>query len=295
MIKTTNLNGEIIDLKRELILTDPTNYAFSSLLMKQGAKPISSIIHTWKNESLSTGATPTSSLTLEGADVENFQASSRTDVYNICQIINKAVSVSETAQTVALEGISDLFSHELALRMIEAKRELEYFLINGVYTTESGITPRQMKGLLEWITGAYATETVGATPTYTEFSNMAKLMRQAGTASNDMLLLCDYNMTDYINAYFSAINQYINVQNEFGSWVKKINFPYGSCFMYTVDAMPINTAVMVNIRYLKLAELRSLKYYDLARTGSSRKGFIEMENTLMFKHPAAAVKLTIGS
>jgi hypothetical protein len=292
MIKTSSISNEIIDLNKELILADPINYVFSSLLLKQGTKPISSIIHTWKNESLASGANPTSALMLEGADVSNFQESSRVDVSNICQIINKSVSVSESAQAVSLEGISDLFAHELANRILEAKRELEYFLINGVYTEESGTTPRQMKGLVNWITGSYAL--TAATPTLNDFTAMSKLMRQNGTSANDLVLLCDYNMTDVVNGLFDDKQRYVNVTNEFGNPVVKLNLTYGSCYLYTVDKMPTNTAILVNMRYLQLAELRPLKYYDLARTGSSRKGFIEMENTLMYKHPAAAVKLTIA-
>lgn len=284
MIKTVNLENEIIDLSKELILLDNVNLPFSSLLMKKGTQKVGSVLVDWKYENLDS----TRNLSLEGADVTTFQASDRsTGDHNICQIIQKAVSVSGTANAVNIEGIADLFAHELKNRMIEAKRDLEYYLINGVYTEESGTTPRQMKGLVNFITEDN-TITKADVPTIADLNAMAKLMKQAGTSSQNLVLLMDYNMTDVVSDLFADKTSYIGVTNEFGSPAKKINLTYGSCFLYTVDTMPVDTMVLANLDYLKFASLRPLQYQDLAKTGDSRKGFIVMENTLKFLNPTAA-------
>lgn len=284
MIKTANLENEIIDLSKELILLDNVNLPFSSLLMKKGTQKVGSVLVDWKYENLDS----TRNLSLEGADVTTFQASDRsTGDHNICQIIQKAVSVSGTANAVNIEGIADLFAHELNNRMIEAKRDLEHYLINGVYTEESGTTPRQMKGLVNFITEDN-TITKADVPTIADLNAMAKLMKQAGTSSQNLVLLMDYNMTDVVSDLFADKTSYIGVTNEFGSPAKKINLTYGSCFLYTVDTMPVDTMVLANLDYLKFASLRPLQYQDLAKTGDSRKGFIVMENTLKFLNPTAA-------
>ena len=285
MIKTANLHNEIIDLSKELILLDNQNLVFSSLLMKKGTQKVGSVIVDWKYEKLDGDR----SLAFEGSDVTDYQASDRSGGdKNVCQIIRKAVSVSDTAQAVSLENISDLFAHELANRMLEAKRDLEYYLINGVYKEdESGGTPRQMKGLINFITEDNTT-TKASNPTIKELDEMSKKMRQAGTASQNLVLLCDYNMYDVVSGLYEDKVSYIGVTNEFGSPAKKINLKYGACFVYLVDSMPEDHMVLANMDYLKFASLRPLVYQDLAKTGSSRKGFIEMENTLKFLHPAAA-------
>jgi len=284
MIKTANLENEIIDLSKELILLDNVNLPFSSLLMKKGTQKVGSVLVDWKYENLNS----TRNLALEGADVTTFQSSDRsTGDHNICQIIQKAVSVSGTANAVNIEGIADLFAHELNNRMIEAKRDLEHYLINGVYTEESGTTPRQMKGLVNFITEDN-TITKADVPTIADLNAMAKLMKQAGTSSQNLVLLMDYNMTDVVSDLFADKTSYIGVTNEFGSPAKKINLTYGSCFLYTVDTMPVDTMVLANLDYLKFASLRPLQYQDLAKTGDSRKGFIVMENTLKFLNPTAA-------
>lgn len=285
MIKTANLENEIIDLTKELILLDNVNLPFSSLLMKKGTQKISSVITNWKYENLDN----TRGLSLEGADVSTFQASDRsTGDKNVCQIITKAISVSDTAQAVSLDNISDLFAHELNNRMLEAKRDLEYYLINGVYKEdETDDTPRQMKGLINFITEDNTTSKA-STPAIKDLDNMSKKMRQAGTSSQNLVLLCDYNMYDVVAGLYDEKVSYIGVTNEFGSPAKKINLKYGASYIYLVDAMPENTMILANMEYLKFAQLRPLVYQDLAKTGSSRKGFIEMENTLKFMNPTAA-------
>lgn len=285
MIKTANLENEIIDLTKELILLDNVNLPFSSLLMKKGTQKISSVITNWKYENLDN----TRGLNFEGADVSTFQASDRsTGDKNVCQIITKAISVSDTAQAVSLDNISDLFAHELKNRMLEAKRDLEYYLINGVYKEdESDDTPRQMKGLINFITEDNTTSKA-STPAIKDLDNMSKKMRQAGTSSQNLVLLCDYNMYDVVAGLYDEKVSYIGVTNEFGSPAKKINLKYGASYIYLVDAMPENTMILANMEYLKFAQLRPLVYQDLAKTGSSRKGFIEMENTLKFMNPTAA-------
>jgi len=285
MIKTANISGEIVDLTKELTLIDNVNLPFSSLLLKNGRQKVGSVIVNWKYENLDSSR----NLSFEGADVTTFQTSDRsTGDKNVCQIITKAVSVSETAQAVTLENISDLFAHELNNRILEAKRDLEYYLINGEYNeVETDTTPRQMKGLVNFIPAEY-TISKTSNPTTTDLNNMSKLMRQAGTASQNLVLLCDYNTYDVVAGLYEDKTSYIGVTNEFGSPVKRINLKYGACDVYLVDSMPMNTMVLANMQYLKLAELRPLVYQDLAKTGSSRKGFIEMENTLKVLHPAAA-------
>lgn len=288
MIKTANLENEILDLTKELVLLDAVNLPFSSLLMKKGTQKIGSVITNWTYENLDSSK----NLGFEGADVTAFQASDRsTGDKNVCQIISKAVSVSETADAVSLENIADLFAHELNNRMLEAKRDLEYYLINGVYKEdESGTpaTPRQMKGLYNFISVANTIESYNI-PTLTDLNTMCKLMKQAGTASQDLVLLCSYEMMDTISDLFIDKTSYIGVTDVFGSPAKKINLTYGSAFVYLCDSMPANTMILANMNYLKFASLRALKYQDLAKTGSSRKGFIEMENTLKFLNPYAAV------
>ncbi|GFR35350.1 SU10 major capsid protein [Thermobrachium celere] len=293
MIKTANLTNEIIDLSKELVLLDNVNLPFSSMLLKKGTEKVSSVIVNWTHENLDNSR----QLALEGADVSSFQASTRTTDKNICQIIQKAVSISNTAQAVSIEAIADLFAHEVQNRMLEAKRDLEYYLINGVYTEENGSTPRQMKGLLSWVENSMVV-TSGTGIDVQAINSTVKKMREKGTASQRLVMLCNYSMIDRIHALLNNKVQYIAQVDTFGNSVQTVITPYGNAMIYLVDSIPDDgTAIglFVNMDYLKLAELRPLQYHDLATTGDSKKGYIVMENTLKVTNPYAIAKLVISN
>lgn len=283
MILSDSKNIKELDLTKELILTDAINLPFTSLLLKNGRQKATSKVVSWDYEQLDN----TKGLAKEGSDVTTFQESNRqTGDSNICTILQKAVNVSDTAQAISQEHIADLFAHELTNRIVEIKRDLEYYLINGVKDDGTTGNPRQMNGLLQYVKAENKTEVTTALD-LKKLQNMAKTMRMAGTASNDLVLLCDYNTFDIVADLFYDKTTYIGVENEFGSPVQKLNLTYATVVPYVVDTMPQDTCIMANMDFLKLAELRPLFYSELAKTGSSTKGFIEMENTLKVLHPSA--------
>lgn len=282
MILSNDKNIKQIDLSKELVMTDAVNLPFTSMILKNRDKATSTIVN-WDYEQLDS----TRGLAKEGSDVTEFEESNRTTGdSNVCQILRKAVNVSDTAQAVSQEHIADLFAHELSNRIVEIKRDLEYYLINGVKNDGNDGQARQMNGLLQFVKPENKTEVTTALD-LKKLQNMAKTMRKAGTAAQDLVLLCDYNTFDIVADLFADKTTYIGVEDEFGSPVKKLNLTYATVIPYVVDTMPVDTCLMVNTDFLKLAELRALIYSDLAKTGSSRKGFIEMENTLKVLHPDA--------
>ena len=103
MINTSDLNNEIIDLQKELILVDNINYPFASLMLQKRSVPASSVIVNWKYEKLNTTNDPA----FEGAEIDAFLKSDRsTGDKNICQY-SKCLQVGLPA--VSLENIRDLF------------------------------------------------------------------------------------------------------------------------------------------------------------------------------------------
>ena len=284
MIKSGDLKQ--LDLAKELVLIDNVNMPFTSLLLKNTQKVTSTIVN-WDYRLLDS----TKGLAIEGSDVTDYQATDRvTGNSNVCQILRKAVNVSDTSLAVSAEHISDLFAQELADRTLEIKRDLEYYLINGVRDDGDTGNPRQMNGLLKFVDAdnKITKENIDLAV----LQEMAKTMRKAGTASQNMVLLCDYNTFDVVADLFADKTYYQGVTNEFGSPVAKINLTYGSVIPYVIDAMPADTAVMANLDFLKIGELRPLHFAELAKTGSSTKGMIEVENTLKVLHPTALVQFT---
>ena len=285
MIKSNSANIVQLDLTKELILTDAVEMPFTSLLLKNGRQKATSTTVSWDYEQLDSSR----GLVKEGIDVVAFQESDRTTGdSNVCQILQKAVSVSDTAQAVSQEHIADLFSHETRNRIIEIKRDLEYYLVNGVKDDGTTGNARQMNGLLAFVSEDSEMDSE-KTFGIEVLQDMAKVMKKAGTASQNLALLCDYNTYEVVADLFEDKTYYAGVTNEFGSPLRKLNLTYATVIPYVIPDMPTNTCLMVNMNFLKIAELRALAYSNLAKTGSSMKGFIEMENTIKVLHPDAVV------
>ena len=272
-----------LDLAKELVLIDAVNMPFTSLLL-QNKQIVTSTSVSWDYKNLDS----TKGLAKEGSDVTEFQSTVKdTGNSNTVQMLRKAVNVSDTAQAVSAEHVNNLFTDELNDRIIEIKRDLEHYLINGVEDKGLATNPRQMNGLLKFV-GA-GNKSVKAKIDLLVLQEMAKKMKIAGTSSQNLVLLCDYNTFEIVSDLFADKTSYIGVTNEFGSPVHKLNLTYASVIPYVIDSMPADTAIMANLDFIKLGVLqnRDLVYSELAKTGSSTKGMIEMENTLKVLHPSA--------
>lgn len=272
MIKSTDINQ--INLAKEMVLLDNTNTIFSSLLLNKGVEPAHSTIVQWQLENLDT----TDGLALEGSDVSKFQATKRRTEKNVMQIIAKAVNLSRTSQQVFGEGIADLKAREIQNRMLEVKRDLERYLISGVYNeTETSAKPRQMKGLKNFVETANKVESTKIT--IDDLNAMAKLMRKNGTASQEMVLLCGYDVIDEVQKMFAQNVRYVET-NDFGHKVSRLQLTHGSAIVYTVDGLEPDECLLVNLDYLKIAELSPLTVEELGKTGDNDKYLLTVENTL---------------
>ena len=170
-----------LDLAKELVLIDNVNMPFTSLLLQNTQKVTSTIVN-WDYRLLD----DSKGLAIEGSDVTDFQTTDRvTGNSNVCQILRKSINVSDTAQSVSAEHITDLFAQELSDRILEIKRDLEYYLINGVKDDGTTGNARQMDGLLEFVDEDNVI--TKADIDLAVLQEMAKKMRQAGTASQNLV------------------------------------------------------------------------------------------------------------
>ena len=74
----------------------------------------------------------------EGDENVTDETVARTRVHNICQIFKKEYKISGTAQAVQRSGVPNEVAHQLAMRMLEIKRELEQSVLLSVKSSNSG-------------------------------------------------------------------------------------------------------------------------------------------------------------
>ena len=170
------LENEVVDLREEIALTSPTDTPLTTLLMGRGAVvPATDITVTWRERKLNETR---GTLKLEGAEAGDPIKSSRSTLSNLCQIIEKVTQVSGTAQALNPKGIGKSFEAEINDRLIETKRDLEWYFLNGTKAAGSETVPRQMNGLVNLVNADNVVDaTEGLTEVLSTWRKPVKILR----------------------------------------------------------------------------------------------------------------------
>jgi hypothetical protein len=252
---------------------------------------------TWREKELNSDR---GTLRVEGSEAGTAIQSSRSSVSNTCQILEKVTSVSGTVRALAVKGIGDEFLAEIQDRLVELKRDIEWYTLQGTKTAESGTTPRQMGGVLNMVAAGNVVDLSadeGVTPgTLTENSvlDMLQAMWEAGALGT---YYCFMNATEKrtFNALFkdsSAARLLLDASvNKFGIMCQTYDSDFGRIEIILNRWMPADTIFAVDLDYVEIAELRPAFYEDLAKTGDYFKGHVVVENTIKLLNSKAAGKI----
>lgn len=96
-------------------------------------------------------ASAASNKVVEGTDVDAPSLSPTTRVGNYTQILRKAWRVSDTQEAIDKAGRDSENSYQMAKKMKELARDIEYALVNGSEASGATGTAREMKGVLNFI------------------------------------------------------------------------------------------------------------------------------------------------
>lgn len=287
------LENEVIDLRDELALVSPTDTPFTTLLMGRGAiVPAKDITVTWRERKLNEDR---GTLILEGAEAGTPIKSSRGSLSNICQIIEKVTQVSGTAQALNPTGIGNSFDAEIADRLVETKRDLEWYFLNGTKAEEATNTPRQMNGVINLI-------------------NAENVIDGTAGLTEDLLLDALQKMWDHgaQGEYFTFVNASIkrlinqmakegsNIRfvkgdegtgNKFGVAYNRFESDFGTLNLVLDRHMAATTLFAVDLEQVEIAELRGTFYEDLPKAGDYQKGHIINESSIKLLNSYAAAKV----
>lgn len=293
MLKRSDfLTNEVVDLREEIALVSPTDTPLTTLLMGRGAVvPAKDITVTWRERQLnSTRGT----LKLEGADAGDPIKSSRGSLSNYCQIIEKVTQVSGTARALNPLGIGDSFNAEVNDRLIETKRDLEWYFINGTKTAEADSTPRQMNGLLNMVNDYNVINAQGFSFREDLILDGLQAMWDHG-AQGEYYAFVNANIKRLINAFSKLGNMRVNVDSgeeiAFGVRIAKIESDFGTIRLVLDRHMPTDALLAVDLEQVEIAELRPTFYEDLPKAGDYFKGHIINESTIKLLNSYAAMKI----
>lgn len=295
MVKRSNfLANEVVDLTEEIKLVSPTDTPLTTLLMGRGAVvPATDITVTWREKTLNNQR---GTLKVEGADAGDAIISSRSSLNNLCQIIEKVTMVSGTAQALNPKGVGNSFNAEVNDRMIECKRDLEWYFLNGTKTSESGATPRQMAGLVNLVNANNVIN--GTDQTFNEemLLNLLQKMWEKG-AHGEYFTFVNAGVKRLINAIgksgtnFRMIEDATGVGKAFGVTFNRFESDFGTLNMVLDRHMGADTLLAVDLNEVQIAELRPTFYEDLPKAGDYQKGHIINESTIKLLNSYAGAKI----
>ena len=296
MIKRKDfLENEVVDLRDEIALVSPTDTPLTTLLMARGqVVPANDITVTWREKELNSQR---GTLILEGADAGAVITSSRRSLNNVCQIIEKVTQVSGTARALNPKGIGDAFEAEINDRLIETKRDLEWYFLNGTKTLESDNTPRQMGGLMNLVNEANVITTAGALAEDHILDALQKVWEKG--AQGEYYAFVGATQKRAINALAKSGNnvRWIlengSVSNVYGVSVAKIVTDFGEVNLVLDRYMDHNGILMLDMDEVQIAELRGTFYEDLPKAGDYFKGHVLNESTIKLLNSYAGAKILV--
>lgn len=294
MVKRSDfLANEVLDLREEIALVSPTDTPLTTLLMGRGAVvPANDITVTWRERKLNEER---GTLKLEGAEAGTPIKSTRGSLSNVCQIIEKVTQVSGTAQALNPKGIGDSFEAEVNDRMIETKRDLEYYFLNGTKTLESDSTPRQMDGLMNLVNSENVIDATGKGFTEEIILDSLQAIWNSG-AHGEFYSFVNASVKRLVNALAkNGTNVRVTMDNglvqTMGITIAKIESDFGIINLVLNRHMATDAMLTVDLEQVEIAELRGTFYEDLPKSGDFQKGHIINESTIKLLNSYAGSKI----
>ena len=287
------LENEVVDLSEEIKLTSPTDTPLTTLLMGRGAVvPATDITVSWRERKLNETR---GTLKLEGAEAGDPIKSTRSTLSNLCQIIEKVTQVSGTAQALNPKGIGKSFEAEVNDRLIETKRDLEWYFLTGTKAAGSETVPRQMNGLVNLVN---ADNVVDATEGLTEALMLDAMQKMWDHGSQgEYFTFVNAGTKRLINNLIKAdgnirINTEQGLNQVLGITVQKIESDFGTLNLVLDRHMDANTMLILDLDQVEIAELRGTFFEMLPKNGDYFKGHILNESTIKLLNSYSGAKLT---
>lgn len=294
MVKRSDfLENEVVDLTDEIKLVSPTDTPLTTLLMGRGqVVPATDITVTWREKQLNTQR---GTLKKEGAEAGNPIKSTRGSLSNLCQIMEKVTQVSGTAQALNPKGIGNSFQSEVNDRLIETKRDMEWYFLNGTKTAENDSTPRQMDGLMNLINTGNVIDATDKDFSEDIILDGMQKMWDAG-AQGEYYAFVNASVKRLVNSLLkNGVNVKVNIDESMaqvlGITVAKIQSDFGVINLVLNRHMATDAFLAVDLDNVEIAELRGTFYEDLPKSGDYFKGHILNESTIKLLNSHAGMKI----
>jgi Family of unknown function (DUF5309) len=311
--------GNREDLEDVIYQISPVETPFMTMAERLTAK---AVFHEWQTDSLAAAA---ANRQVEGDDAAGDTSVPTVRMGNYCQTSRKYAVVTDVQQAVDHAGRGSEMSYQIAKRLGELKRDMEFALIQNQGSSAGSATVARSSASVEsWLTNPTGAATVGnstsigtgggyTTPGYasgtvtaptdsslTTVCTVAPLkavIAACWTAGgNPGIIMCGGSQKQTISGFAGIATLY----REAGSTSKGTAI-VGAADLYISDfgehrIVPNRfarnrTILVLDMDYWGVAYLEKVSQKPVARTGSSEKKLIDTTFCLVAKNPQASGKI----
>lgn len=272
------------------------------------------VTHEWQTDSLDPAA---SNGHLQGDDSTNNTLTATVRLKNYTQILKKTVGVSGTQRSVRQYGRDDEYEYQLAKRMREIKRDLEFAAVtNQAATLGTTSKTAYMAGAESWIftnrtsvqegtagtTPGQVSGTPGTAPTDSTSAGsvteaiMRNIVKDAWSAGGEpTILMVPGAGKEKVSGFSGIATRFLDTpkgkEAQLVSGVDIWVTNFGKLTVVPNRFMRSSVALILDMDYWAIAALRPFEVQKLAKTGDSDRAHIVGEYTLESRNEAASGKV----
>ena len=303
--------GNREDLSDVIYNISPTETPFMSNIPRVGA---SAVYHEHQTDALAAAA---SNRVVEGDDATSPGHSPTTRIGNYCQISDKVIRVSGTQRAVVSAGRADEYSYQTSKAGQELKRDMEYALVRNQASSSGGAaTARSLASVESWLSTNRTSAGTGTAQTTPGFSSgvvaaptdstvagafteghLQTVISECWDQGGDPTVVMVGKFNKQAVSGFPGIATQYRDNPQVGQATI-----IGAADVYVSDFGTFNvvpnrfmrdqTALVLDMDYWALAELRSMEITPLAKTGDSDQAQLLCEYTLESRNEAASGKIS---
>lgn len=223
---------------------------------------------------------------IEGDDASFTDLTQQTRRVNYVQTVRKPFVVSDVDIVVNKVSPKDAYAREMGNAMTGWKNKMEYAVLRNTLATGASGVARRMHGIRSWVFD-YGLTSVNMSGISLSEALFNDLELESWNVTDEYvfnLVITSGNLKQRISGFTSGLTKNIEASDK--RLIRSVSVYEGDFGMHEIMAHKDNFAkdlLCIRKDLIQIAYLRPPKHVELGKTGSSRKGMIEGDGTVVMR------------